>query len=112
MIYFLMFIQIVQPFFQFISVVMCVVGFVGFISCVDDCYGRKIIKKLSIPYLICLFVSLLLSTAPTLDDVTKLKISMLKYEMVTPQNLQSSIDTINRIEKELENKYLKDNKNK
>lgn len=119
MIYFLLFIQYTQKFFaSFLAALFFILGFVFFYLIVvmeirneDFLLFIKTYKALFVTWFILFTFSLLVVLAPTLDDVVKMRISLIKYQLLSPQNVQSGIDTINRIGKELENKYLKgDNK--
>jgi hypothetical protein len=116
MIYLLLFIQYTQSFFAtFLAALTFIFGFVLFYLVIimeirneDFILFIKQYKALFITWFILFAFSLLVVLAPTLDDVVKMRISLIKYQLSSPQNVQSGIDTINRIGKELENKYLKD----
>jgi hypothetical protein len=119
MIYFLLFIQYTQKFFaSFLGVlVFILISVLLFLIMVMDMGNEDLLsfikkyKRLFATWFIFFTVSLLVVCSPTLDDVVKMRISLIKYQLLSPQNVQSGIDTINRIGKELENKYLKgDNK--
>jgi len=118
MIYLLLFIQYTQSFF---AASLFVLGFVGVfvlfqlievleIRNEDFILFIKQYKAFFVTWFILFAFSLLVVLAPTLDDVVKMRISLMKYQLSSPQNVQSGIDTINRIGKELENKYLKGDK--
>jgi len=43
---------------------------------------------------------------PTLDDLWRIRIALVKYELASPENVQKATETIERIGKKLECKYL------
>ena len=53
-------------------------------------------------FLICIVGSLV----PSHDKILKLKISKLKNELVTEENVKSGINRVDEIAKKLEKKYL------
>lgn len=46
------------------------------------------------------------SQVPSIDQIWKLRIGLLKLELASPENLKSSLDAIERIGAKLECKYL------
>jgi hypothetical protein len=51
-------------------------------------------------------VALPLALAPTLDDLWKARIALVKYQLAAPENVQQATETIERIATKLECKYL------
>lgn len=52
------------------------------------------------------FVCLFLSCVPTIDDVWKVRIGLIKFGLASPDNVKSGVETIERVGKKLECKYL------
>jgi hypothetical protein len=50
--------------------------------------------------------SLLITILPTIDDLWKVRISLIKFEMASPENIKGGVETIERIGHKLECKYL------
>jgi hypothetical protein len=48
----------------------------------------------------------LLALIPSVDDLWKVRIGLIKLELASPENIQKSTDEITRIAKKLECKYL------
>jgi hypothetical protein len=48
----------------------------------------------------------LLGCVPTVDDVWKTRIALVKYHLAAPENVQAATETIERLGKKLECKYL------
>lgn len=52
------------------------------------------------------FVSLPFAMLPTIDDIWRVRIGLIKLQLASPENLQKGADVIERIGKKLECKYL------
>lgn len=48
----------------------------------------------------------LLTCIPDVDDLVKVRIALIKYQLASPGNVKEATDTIERIGKKLECKYL------
>ena len=53
-------------------------------------------------------VAALLACVPTVHEVWEVRIALVKYELASPENVQQAAETIERIGKKLECKYLGD----
>lgn len=49
---------------------------------------------------------LLLAIIPTLDDLWRVRIALVKYDLAAPENVRGAAETIERIGRKLECKYL------
>lgn len=78
------------------------------IICLAEAYGEEEEKKARERFkLLWALVPLaLLSVVPTLEDLTKIRIEMIKYQLVSPENVTKTTDEIKRIAEKLECKYL------
>lgn len=47
-----------------------------------------------------------LCTIPSLDDLWKVRINLIKFQLASPENLQKATETIERIGEKLECKYI------
>jgi hypothetical protein len=53
-----------------------------------------------------IIVSAVVTCVPTIDDLWKVRIGLIKYQLASSENVQTGVDTIERIGKKLECKYL------
>jgi len=67
-------------------------------------YQRLLRKRILLP----IGMGLLFSTVPSMEDVWRVRISLIKLELASPENIRAGADTIARIAKKLEEKYLSD----
>jgi len=63
-------------------------------------------KKLLKYFLIVLVPTILIRSLPTVDDLWKIRIGLIKYQLASPENLNKGIQAIERLAKKLECKYL------
>lgn len=56
--------------------------------------------------LVFLCVGILLAALPSIDDLWKVRIGLIKYQLASPENISKGVDEINRISKLLECKYI------
>jgi hypothetical protein len=63
-------------------------------------------KRLLPKAVACAVATLLLACLPDLDDLWRTRISLIKYELAAPENVKAATETIERIGKKLECKYL------
>lgn len=52
------------------------------------------------------FLLIAIANLPTADDLWKVRVSLIKYHLASPENVQKGVETIERIGKKLECKYL------
>ena len=56
--------------------------------------------------MIFFLIAILPAMSPSLDDLWKVRINLIKLELASPENVSKGVSEISRIAKELENKYL------
>src|ERR1043165_3453297 len=72
-------------------------------DCDDIKKGASTVWKFSVKVLI---VSSLLYCVPSVDDVWKVRVGLLKFQLASPENIEKGTKVIERIAGELECKYL------
>lgn len=68
----------------------------------DQVLSRKALKVSSLVFVPMMF----LSCIPTIDDLWKVRIGLIKLQLASPENITSAAETIERIGKKLECKYI------
>lgn len=118
-----MWLEILLALFSKLSDAMAFIAFltgIGFaIALVFNCFtsgykdedkdaevGFKITSKaIKIVGPICA-ITFILSCAPSIDDLWKVRIGLIKLHLASPENINKGVDVIERIGKKLECKYL------
>lgn len=82
---------------------------ISFFIMVDNCSFEKRdeIFKLLKRRLILTSLVFLFTTIPGPNEMFKMRIALIKYQLASPENIKASTETITRIAHELECKYLK-----
>lgn len=87
---------------QVIAVFCGILGVVSWVFCKTEDIKTPVPRHL----LIVAIIALPFAVFPTIEDLVKVRISLIKYHLAEASNIQGGIETIERIGKKLECKYL------
>lgn len=97
-----------------IAIFLAVLAIGVFVFNIDDAWssyekvaekGKKMLKY-ALRILIAAFVFTVFASLPGIEDLYKVRISLIKYEMSSPENVKGAVETIERIGAKLECKYF------
>jgi hypothetical protein len=78
---------------------------IPFVCDIEDDFAKKYLAQ-AYRILIPAFISLLIVCIPSVEDVWKVRIGLVKLQLASPENIQKSTEVIERLGKKLECKYL------
>ena len=75
------------------------------LSYTDASVTKERVKRLK-DISVYLVITIVIAMIPSLNDLWKIRIALIKYELASPENIKGATETIERIGKKLECKYL------
>ena len=72
----------------------------------DEKWLTKLGKKSLAPSIITICFAFLLGIIPTINQLWKVRVGLIKLQLASPQNIEKGVETIERIGKKLECKYV------
>ncbi len=78
----------------------------GYVSIEAKEFAKKLLKQIKTIYIPVWVFLLLFSFIPSVEDLWKVRISLLKYQLASPENIEKGAEEIGRLAKKLECKYL------